>query len=414
MPFCRECGSPVQEGKKCPVCGTTERGAHALTPPGATEETLRFIFDSIADGIVVVDLKGNLIEVNETVLKLGGFSSKEEVLGLDGFSFVDEDSLHRLSEALAKVLRDGRAGPVEYTAQGKDADAFFGEAMATLLRDAAGEPMGIIAVIRDISERKKAERKLQKAHAELQKAHEQLKASEEQLIQSAKMAAVGQLVSGVAHEINNPLMAIAGYTEMLLKKTEDEPSGKRLQRIYDETSRAINIVHNLLSFARKQDSDKLPVPVNESIESAIQLRAYEMSLENIEIETNLAADLPDTMADFQQLQQIFLNLLINSEQAIKKAGESGKVSISTEQKGNNIRITFSDSGPGIPEEVQKRIFEPFFTTKKVGEGTGLGLSICYGIINDHGGNITVNSNKGEGTTFTIELPISTQSNENSS
>ncbi len=405
MPFCRECGSPIDPGGKCPVCGSIE---HALTPPGATEGTLRFVFDSIADGIVVVDLKGKIIEVNETALRLGGFSGKEEVLGKDGFSFVDEESMPKLGEALAEVLKEGRAGPVEYTAQGIDVDAFTGEANASLLCDSSGNPMGIIAIIRDISKRKKAERKLQKTLTQLQKADEQLKASEEQLIQSAKMAAVGQLVSGVAHELNNPLMAISGYTEIMLKKTDDESLKKRLQRVYDETNRAIAIVRNLLSFARKQDSNKLPVSVNEIIESTIRLRAYEMSLDNIEIETNLAPGLPYIKADFQQLQQVILNMLINAEQAIKEAGDSGKVSISTEQAGEKIRIIFGDDGPGIPEEIQDRIFEPFFTTKGVGEGTGLGLSICYGIIKDHKGKITVSSHEGEGTTFLIELPVAPQ------
>ncbi len=408
MPFCRECGSPIRPGENCPVCGLIDPEGHALTPPGATEETLRFIFDSIADGVVVIDLEGNLIEVNETVLKMGGFFSKEEVLGQGGFSFVAEESLPALSEALDTVLKEGRAGPVEYIAQGMDVDAFTGEANASLLCDSSGKPMGVIAVIRDISERKKSERKLQKTLAQLQKANEQLKASEEQLIQSAKMAAVGQLVSGVAHEVNNPLMAIAGYTEIMLKKTDDESTKKRLQRVYDETNRAIAIVRNLLSFARKREVEKVPVSVNECIESVINLRVYEMSLENIEIETDMGPDLPDVMADSQQLQQVFLNMLINAEQAIKKTGYSGKVSIRTERAGENILIVFADDGPGIPEEIQDRVFEPFFTTKGVGEGTGLGLSICYGIIEDHGGKITVESKEGEGTTFTIELPVAGQ------
>jgi len=376
-----------------------------LTSPGATEETLRFIFESIVDGMIVVDLEGNVIEVNEAMLQLGGFADKKELLGKSGFSFVDEAFIPILMDELNKVIKEGRAGPVEYVAQGGDMKAFTGEAIGSLVRDSSGNPKGAIVVIRDISERKHAEEKLMAAHAQLQDAHEQLKASQEQLIQSAKMAAVGQLVSGVAHEVNNPLMAIAGYAEMLLKKAEDESSQRRLQRLHGETTRAIAIVQNLLSFARKRELEKVPVSVNENLESVIQLRAYEMSLENIEIETDFAPDIPTAMGDFQQLQQVFLNLLINAEQAIKGASDSGKVVIRTRQADGRTRVTFVDDGPGIPEEAQSRIFEPFFTTKGDGEGTGLGLSICYGIIEDHGGKITVESKEGQGTAFTIELPV---------
>ncbi len=269
----------------------------------------------------------------------------------------------------------------------------------------------------EVAVRERTEEELRAANAQLQQAHEELKTSEEQLMQSAKLAAVGQLVSGVAHEVNNPLMAILGNTELLLKKmqTEDERSQKRLQRIHNETNRAITIVRNLLSFARKQESEKVPVSVNESLESVVQLRSYEMSLENIDIETDLAPDLPDIMGDHQQLQQVFLNLLINAEQAIKRNSESGKVIIRTEPAGKRkVRVTFTDDGPGIPDEIQGRIFEPFFTTKDVGEGTGLGLSICYGIIEDHKGNITAKSNEGNGATFTIEFPVAPKSAKKSS
>ncbi len=261
---------------------------------------------------------------------------------------------------------------------------------------------------KEIVERRRAEEGLMKAHEQLQGAHDELKTSQEQLLQSAKMAAVGQLVSGVAHEVNNPLMAILGNSEMLLKKTEEERSRKRLQRIFTETNRAIVIVRNLLSFARKQESEKEPMPINESIESVIQLRSYDMSLHDIEIEMELASDLPDVMADSQQLQQVFLNLLINAEQAIKRNGDSGKVVIQTRKYGKKIIVTFADDGPGIPEDILDRIFEPFFTTKDVGEGTGLGLSICYGIINDHKGKITVKSREGQGSTFTLEFPVASE------
>ena len=258
---------------------------------------------------------------------------------------------------------------------------------------------------KEIKERQRAETKLQEAHSDLQEAHEELKSSQEQLLQSAKLAAVGQLVSGVAHEVNNPLMAISGNAEMLLKKTEDEKLRKRLRTIYNETGRAIAIVRNLLSFSRKRDLEKTNVSINEVIDSIAQLRSYDMSLEDIEVETIFAPDLPDVLADFQQMQQVILNLMINAEWAIKARGNGGKVIIRTEREGDMVRVTLEDDGTGIPENIQGRVFEPFFTTKDVGEGTGLGLSICYGIINDHNGQISVESKEGKWTRFTILLPI---------
>ncbi len=258
---------------------------------------------------------------------------------------------------------------------------------------------------KEIKERQQAETKLQEAHLELQGAHEELKSSQEQLLQSAKLAAVGQLVSGVAHEVNNPLMAISGNAEMLLKKTEDEKLRKRLRTIYNETGRAIAIVRNLLSFARKRDLEKINVSIHEVIDSIVQLRSYDMSLEDIEVETVFAPDLPDVLADFQQMQQVVLNLMINAEWAIKARGDGGKVTIRTERADDMVKVIMEDDGTGIPENIQDRVFEPFFTTKDVGEGTGLGLSICYGIINDHNGQISVESKEGKWTRFTILLPI---------
>jgi two-component system NtrC family sensor kinase len=190
-----------------------------------------------------------------------------------------------------------------------------------------------------------------------------------------------------------------------LKGLEDEKYAKYAQNLNAEAQRAIGIVQDLLSFARKQKPEKILVSINESLESVIRLRSHDMSLDNIKVETELAPNLPKVMGDFQQLQQVFLNLILNAEQAIKEFRNNGNIVIQTKMVDQKIEIEISDNGPGIPQEFQGKIFEPFFTTKEVGKGTGLGLSICYGIIQEHEGIILVESNVGEGVTFTVELPI---------
>lgn len=256
-----------------------------------------------------------------------------------------------------------------------------------------------------VIERKRAENELVEKNAQLKHAMEQLKNSQEQLLQSEKLAAVGQLVSGVAHELNNPLMAISSTVELMQRYIKDEIAIEDLNSLQSDTDRAISIVRNLLSFARKQEPRKQQVSVNEVLESVIDLRTYELRLENIQVVKDFQADLPATMADYQQLQQVFLNLIINAEQAMAAAHGKGTLRIETKQVGDMVRVVFADDGPGIPSQMMSRIFEPFFTTRPVGQGTGLGLSICYGIIQEHAGEICVASTEGTGTEFTVDLPM---------
>ncbi|MBM3132075.1 MAG: hypothetical protein FJZ95_03455, partial [Chloroflexi bacterium] len=258
---------------------------------------------------------------------------------------------------------------------------------------------------KEVEVRKKAEETLLKTNAQLRQTMEELKSSQAQLLQSEKLAAIGELVSGVAHELNNPLMAISGYVELMQMYVEDQTAREDLQNLKSLSERATAVVKNLLSFARKQDPKRDYISVNEAIKGVVKLRSYELNLDNIEIVQELDPDLPKTMADFQQLQQVFLNLLVNAEQAMRDAHGKGKLVIKTQRIGETIRTTFTDDGPGIPRDIMNRIFEPFFTTKPVGKGTGLGLSICYGIIQEHHGQILATSKEGEGTTFTVELPV---------
>jgi signal transduction histidine kinase len=247
-------------------------------------------------------------------------------------------------------------------------------------------------------------RNLQQSHAELQKTVDTLKATQAQLIQSEKLSAVGEFVAGVAHELNNPLTSVIGFAELLKTANLQGKHQNFLNYIVKSSERCQKIVQGLLSFARQHPPERKLVNANEMIEDVLEILAYEMRTSNIEIERNFESNLPKIMGDSHQLQQVFLNLLNNARQAMESHQATGKIKVTTETAGNNIRILFEDNGPGIKNENLSRIFDPFFTTKAIGKGTGLGLSLCYGIINEHGGHIAAHSEPGQGATFVIELP----------
>jgi signal transduction histidine kinase/ActR/RegA family two-component response regulator len=232
-----------------------------------------------------------------------------------------------------------------------------------------------------------------------------LKSSYDLLLHSEKMALMGQVVAGIAHELNNPLTIVIGNIQLMMMRELNEKNVQSLTRIKDGAERASKIVKNLLTFARQEKPERKPTDVNVILKRALELRAYELKVSNIEVGTQLAPDLPETMADPHQLQQVFLNLIVNAEQAMIDAHGKGLLRLSTRLEPGKILVFFSDDGPGIPQENLRRIFEPFFTTKPVGKGTGLGLSICQGIIGEHGGRVDVVSTIGRGTTFIIELPV---------
>jgi signal transduction histidine kinase len=248
------------------------------------------------------------------------------------------------------------------------------------------------------AERSALERRVEERTAALQRA-------QETLLHSEKMKAVGQLVAGVAHELNNPLTVVIGYAGLLRQQEADAATHRKLDLLGGEAERCQKIVQNLLTFARKQKHERGMVDVNDAITRTVGLRAYQLRGENIEVVTNLAKGLPATWADVSQLQQVVLNLIVNAEQAIQDAGKGSRIGITTRQAEGRIEIEVEDDGPGIPPSLRRKIFEPFFTTKPVGRGTGLGLSICYGIVEAHGGSVDVESEPGRGTTFRLKIPI---------
>jgi two-component system NtrC family sensor kinase len=257
------------------------------------------------------------------------------------------------------------------------------------------------------------------AHKELAKANERLKSTQAQLVQSAKMAAIGELASGVAHEINNPLTTILNNIQLvrLIEKQKGTVTMEEIKEIMkmmeDAALRCKNITTTLLDFSRLSKGEFKPISVNEVIEKVLTLTEHEMRIDSIFIQKELDPKLPMVNGDFQLLQQVFFNIIGNARWAIKKKSgkKGGTITIKTKYNEDEKKVlaSISDTGIGIPEGNLERIFEAFFTTKDVGEGTGLGLSICYNIIKQHKGNIEVESKAGEGTTFKIILPASSSS-----
>jgi two-component system NtrC family sensor kinase len=244
----------------------------------------------------------------------------------------------------------------------------------------------------DITERKRAE--------------EERNRMEQQLQLAGRLAAVGELAAGVAHELNNPLAAVQAFAQYLVdRKDLDDDTRDDVQTIYRESQRAGRITSNLLSFARRHRPARSMISINEVVQKSLELNSYRMRANQIEVVEQLDPALPMTMADYHQLEQVFVNIIANSEQAMTEAHGKGMLQISTCVADNMLRIVFTDNGPGIPEDNLKQIFDPFFTTKEVGKGTGLGLSICFGIIQEHGGRIYAESTPSQGATFTVELPI---------
>jgi PAS domain S-box-containing protein len=235
-------------------------------------------------------------------------------------------------------------------------------------------------------------------------AYDSLRRAQEQLLQSEKMAAVGQLISGVAHELNNPLTAILGYSQLLQSEDSVDPRGADyLDKLYKQAQRTHHIVQNLLSFARQHKPQRAPVQLNQILEETLALREYDLKLNNIVVHRQFDPNMPVTPGDFHQLEQVFLNILNNAVDAIREKEGPGELWIQTEAAGDRLKVQITDNGPGVANA--HRIFDPFYTTKPVGRGTGLGLSICYGIVKEHGGEIQVANSPPRGATFTITLPL---------
>jgi two-component system, NtrC family, sensor kinase len=244
--------------------------------------------------------------------------------------------------------------------------------------------------------------------AKLERTVETLRNTQAQLIHSEKLSAVGEFVAGVAHELNNPLTALIGFAELVQMSNVDDNARASLKRISNSAERCHKIVQSLLSFARQHPPEQKLTNINTIVDSVLEILSYDLRTSNIAVVRELSPNLPRLLVDPHQIQQVFLNIVNNARQAIEASRSRGTVRVTTRAEGERVRIRFQDDGPGISPENLKKIFNPFFTTKPVGKGTGLGLSLSYGIIQEHGGNISAESTPGKGTTFIIDLPITNQ------
>ncbi|HYT73268.1 MAG TPA: ATP-binding protein [Vicinamibacterales bacterium] len=286
----------------------------------------------------------------------------------------------------------------------------------------ASEGAAIVQIAKDVTHEIQNARRMQQmsdeiaaTNARLMATVDRLKATQAQLLQAEKLSAIGELVAGVAHELNNPLTSVIGYAQLLQEEIRDGgdhgtgPAGAQLahdlRRIAEESERAAKIVRNLLSFARRQSAAREPQDIADVVSRVLSLRAYEFRLSAIEVQTDFEPGLPPVLGDGGQLQQALLNLLLNAEQAMRSVPVRRiRVAARHVVDADAVELCIEDTGHGIAVENLRRIFDPFFTTRDVGEGTGLGLSICYGIIRDHGGQISVESRVGQGTMFRVLLP----------
>ena len=350
-----------------------------------SEENYRALFDSSVIGTVVMDAETmKVMMVNQAAVKMFGFNSAEEALGLDPFSFILPEDKERYLEITQKgVFEQNSHQTYEIKAMTKDGRGIWINTTATMITH-KGKLAALISFA-DITEQKK---------------------QTELLMMTDRLASLGELASGAAHEINNPLTSIIGFSQLLLEKQVPDDIREDLKLINNEAQRAASVTKNLLTFARRHAPTKQRNQINNIIEDVLKLRAYEHKANGIEVKRQLAPDLPEIMVDYFQMQQVFMNIVINAEYFMTVAHNKGTLTITTKKQNDTVMISFADDGPGIPSENLRRIFDPFFTTKETGKGTGLGLSICHGIVTEHGGQIYAKSQLSKGATIFVELPIS--------
>ncbi len=369
------------------VASQTRSLMSSLGATASAERNLRLLMEAVPDAIIVVDRDGHVLDENTAGRTLvSTFPPPGNPTEGSGrrlaFGWVDGPAARIARENLIAAF-DGELRRFEVPfarLQGNEGSA---QVLLAPVREGGRIPK-VLMLVRDITEQRRTQTQLQQAE---------------------KLAAMGQLVSGVAHEINNPAAIISGFAQTLLLDQMTPDQRETVQMMYDEATRIGRITSNLLAFARAGSKERTLVELNEIVRRTFALRSYHLTTLNITVNLELDDANPKAWANGSEVQQMLLNLLINAEQALTTITGRRAITIRTmTAHDDGVRLQVGDTGPGIPPDIQEKIFDPFFTTKPEGMGTGLGLSICYGIVHDHGGRISVHSVPGHGATFTIALP----------
>jgi PAS domain S-box-containing protein len=362
-----------------------------------SEERYKGLFANAYDLIFMLDRNLRITSINRVGSQLTGYTT-EELLHQSLADLCAPASWEDVKSHFYQLLSGQSVAPFELELVRKDQEPIYLEVSAQVMAN-GGKPGGLHCIARNLTDRRRLE---------------------EQLIQSEKLSAIGQLVAGVAHELNNPLTSVSGYAQLLQRdKSLNPESLQDVEQIYAQAERAAKIVQNLLIFAREHKPERSTIAINDVLRSTLALQNYQLKVDNIAVVTSYEANLPTTVADPHQLQQVFLNLITNARQAMVDKGGRGTLTLRTsvvdggegmngEPLGPMIEVEVGDSGVGIPERDLHKIFNPFYTTKPVGQGTGLGLSICFGIVQEHGGLIWAESTVGVGTRVKVRLPVRTQ------
>ncbi len=379
-----------------------------------SEEKYRSILESMAEGYYEFDVSGDLKFFNDAFYKIIGYS-RQELMGSNYRKFTAPQDAGRVFRAFNNVYVSHKPSKeFEWQIMRKDGEKRHLEASVSLIKGPDGLPDGFQGIIRDVTDRNLAEQSLKEAYQEL-------KHTQSQLVQSGKLASIGELAAGVAHELNQPLMVIRGNAQLVKRfitkgQYEIDELLKQMEPIERNTKRMMNIINHLRTFSRQSKSEYYALDVNQVIDESFLMVGEQLRLRSIEIKKSLDPDLPKIKGDTNQLEQVFLNLITNARDAISEKNEARKpedrtsesieiITRRSETDANWVEVLFKDSGKGISESAKNSIFDPFFTTKEVGKGTGLGLSISYGIISDHSGQIEVADTGPDGTTIRVTFPV---------
>ncbi|MGA2510805.1 MAG: PAS domain S-box protein [Candidatus Acidiferrales bacterium] len=352
------------------------------------QEFVRRLIECFPDLIVVLDHEGKFKFVSDRVKDILGISP-EDYIGKPVGQRVSAEDQSKLAEMFKNVVAGSRIQEqIEIRAQHVDGTWKVLRVSASPLFDETGKIMGMVSSGRDVTESKQLE---------------------QQLTQKEKLAAMGQMMTGVAHELNNPLTAILGVSDLLRERAADEATRRQVDLILKQARRAADIVQNLLAFGRPAMQGLTMLRIDDVVREAVLLEKSTLSAKNIEVKFESPGDLPAVAGDRKLLAQVFRNIIVNSEQAISAARDHGVISVSLSRAGQGVRVTITDDGIGIPPENLEKIFDPFFTTRRPGGGSGLGLAICLAVAKEHGGSIEVQSSPGSGATFRVLLPAAVAS-----